>query len=83
MKLWWLSFADGGLPKGQQFLGVVIVAASSFVEAVRVAWTLGINPGGECVGEPVHEGTDIPIEYREKLLSREEISGLGVETEAQ
>lgn len=34
MKTWWLSFADGSLPAGTQFLGAVMVRAHSFIEAV-------------------------------------------------
>lgn len=44
---YWLSFADGALPKGRQFLGACIVRAASNLDAVRVAHRLGINPGGE------------------------------------
>ena len=44
--LWWLSFADGDLPKGQQFLGVCLVWAPAFPLAVMAAHVLGINPGG-------------------------------------
>ncbi len=48
--LWWLSFANGDLPAGTQFLGVAIVEATQFVEAVMRAHALGINPGGEVQG---------------------------------
>lgn len=74
----WLSFADASLPKGQQFLGVAIVNAHSFLEAVKVAHILGINPGGEVQGFDVEVpgGKDIPAKYVERLLSREEIAEL-------
>jgi hypothetical protein len=58
MSWWWLSFADGERPKGEQFLGVVIVGeADSIVGASILAHALGINPGGEVLGAP------IPPEY--------------------
>jgi len=44
---YWLSFADGSLPEGSQFLGACIVRAISDLDAVCVAHRLGINPGGE------------------------------------
>ncbi len=42
---WWLSFAD---ETGN--LGITIVQAEEFVDAVGVAHVLGINPGGEVRG---------------------------------
>lgn len=70
--LYWMSFADGKLPKGQQFLGVVILEADSFIDAISKAWALGLNPGGEVqtVG-PAPLGT-FPDEICGRLLSREE-----------
>ncbi len=47
MSYFWLSFADGDLPKGQQFLGACIVQAETNIDAVTKAHLLGINPGGE------------------------------------
>ncbi|HKP06397.1 MAG TPA: hypothetical protein VJU58_04015 [Microbacterium sp.] len=47
---WWLSFADGGRPTGQQFLGVAVVRAAGLGFAVMRAHALGINPGGEVQG---------------------------------
>ncbi len=46
----WLSFADPDLPEGRQFLGVCVVEAESFQEAVIAASLREINPGGECRG---------------------------------
>ncbi len=31
---WWLSIADASLPKGQQFLGVIITRAPGFTVAL-------------------------------------------------
>lgn len=50
-KQWvWLSFADGDLPAGSQFLGVCLVLAYGIIGAVMEAHRLGINPGGEVAG---------------------------------
>lgn len=48
--IWWLSFADQTRPTGQHFLGVALVIAGDMAQAVRVAWKLGVNPGGEVLG---------------------------------
>jgi hypothetical protein len=66
-KQWlWLSFADE-----TGFLGASIVEGGGIMEATMRARLLGCNPGGEVLGEPL---TNLPPEeYRERLLSREEI----------
>jgi hypothetical protein len=73
--MYWLSFCDGDLPKGQQFLGVAIVRGSNLEEAVSEAWRLGINPGGEVLSMEilVKNYSKIPIECIDKLLSLEEV----------
>lgn len=48
--LWWLSFADAARTAGEQSLGVAIVEAADMPSAIRVAWALGRNPGGEVQG---------------------------------
>lgn len=68
----WLSFADGNLPKGAQFLGVVIVDAPDFLGAVMRTHALGINPGGEVVGVPVPPGGRLPSDCKDRLLTRAE-----------
>lgn len=73
--LWWMSFCDPDKPKGQQFLGVCIVEAPSFMHAHQKAWVLGINPGGEIQAILV-EG--VPAEYHDKLLSRAELEAAGL-----
>lgn len=47
---WWLSFANN-----ERNLGVALVKAGDFIEAVRRAHALGINPGGEVNGWAVEE----------------------------
>lgn len=52
-RYWWLSFADGGKPRGQEFLGACVVRASGFVTAIIAAKKFGCYPGGEVVGIPL------------------------------
>jgi hypothetical protein len=49
---WWLSFADGSGPKGDQFLGVVIVDGCRGLIDARLRMTLNgvASPGGEIQG---------------------------------
>ena len=71
MKLWYMSFAsDAG------FLGAVMVMANNAVHAAERAWELGINPGGEVMALPVPDGVEVPPEFRDRLLSREDIGRL-------
>ncbi len=42
MSLWWLSFVDDG-----RNLGIAIVEAADSAAAIKTAWALGCNPGGE------------------------------------
>jgi hypothetical protein len=76
MTWWWLSFADGDLPKGQQFLGVAIVEAMGFFTATMVARAHGINPGGECQGFQFPPGRVPPDRYQNRLLTRPEAEAL-------
>jgi hypothetical protein len=67
---WWLSFCDPSRPTGQHSLGVAIVGAASFPEAVMVAHATGCNPGGEVMGHPVREDMGAPpAEWDHKLVS--------------
>ena len=68
--LWWMSFADPGLPEGSQFLGVVILEAEDIRDAVTRSHRLGVNPGGEIQILPVPGW--IPPGWRDRLLSGEE-----------
>lgn len=74
---WWLSFADES-----GFLGACIVCGAGMMEATIIARGLGCNPGGEVLGEELENLP--PDEYRERLLSREDIDEMrenGVEWE--
>lgn len=78
-KLWWLSFADGDLPKGQQFLGVVLLRARHFMLAQQESHWLGINPGGSMMAwEWPEEGPAIGDELLGRLLSRSELEQAGL-----
>lgn len=70
--MFWLSFADGNLPKGTQFLGACIVCADTFLDAVSKAHRLGINPGGEVIGHKIPSDREFLIrpEEVEVLMNR-------------
>ena len=70
---WWLSFADGERPKGQQFLGACLVQAQGLLGATLAARLLGLNPGGEVKGVgPIPTDTEFPPGWTNRLLNREE-----------
>ena len=75
----YLSFADGSLPTGQQFLGGAYVRGVSATDAVRRSHGLGINPGGEVeIRGPLP--TEVLEEHvlagdRERLLTEADIKG--------
>lgn len=77
--LWWLSFADGSKPKGSTFLGVVIVEAYGFTDAIQKSHDLGINPGGEVQGFLVPSDGH-PVALHNRLLQRDELEDIGVST---
>jgi len=66
---WWLSFADGSRPTGQQFLGVAVVRAAGFGLAVMRAHELGINPGGEVCGDVIPAACPPPDEMLDRLVT--------------
>lgn len=79
--LWWLSFCDPDkapppeeqVPGGSSFLGVVIVEAPSQKAAVVRTHLLGVNPSGEIgIMGPLKPGC-IGEEWRDRLLSAEEV----------
>lgn len=70
---WWLSFAeDSG------FRGVVIIRARDQIEGIKIAWRLGINPGGQVVGFelPPEQQREVPQEAVGRLLQRPDIEAL-------
>jgi len=81
MTLFWLSFCDAGRPKGQQFLGACNVEGGGTGDeqldikmAVRRAWDLGCNPGGEvaCARFPESVQRGVASRWVGRLLTREE-----------
>jgi hypothetical protein len=74
--LWWLSFADPGLPEGSQFLGVAIVQAPEFPAAVTRTHALGINPGGGIQGAGPIPAEHIARGYWDRLLTKAEAEAI-------
>lgn len=76
--LFWLSFADGDKPRGEQFLGVAVVEADGddlkeqMSDALSIAWELGINPGGSVQGMPIPRDS-IPPDCINRLLLKNEL----------
>lgn len=66
MTWFYLSFADGRLPKGEQWLGASIVEGSSVSAAIQQARRLGINPGGEVL--PIKIEHLPPPYFRNRLI---------------
>lgn len=77
---WYLSFADDSLPKGSQFLGVVIIQAHGLGDAASQAHMRGINPGGEVLGVDIPTDKVPPESYRNRLLSNAELLALWPES---
>lgn len=79
---WWLSFADPNKPAGSQFLGVVLVEASSFEAAFMAVNLAGVNPGGEVRGQsaegaPPDELARLAAAPKLTLLSFQQLTDLG------
>lgn len=72
----YLSFVDGRLPKGEQWLGAAIVEGLDITEAVKKAWRLGINPGGEVAGIEI-EHVPSPRFCNRLMISKSELRDLG------
>lgn len=72
---YWLSFADPNKPKGTQFLGVIILEANGFLNAVSKCNYLKLNPGGEIKGLLFSKEKFDKIEdkYKNKLLSYDDL----------
>lgn len=69
---WWLSFATD-----TEFLGVAIVEADAenIIDAAIQAIKLGCVPGknAEVAGTPANDGVLIPDEYKNRLLTYDEL----------
>lgn len=77
MAKFWLSFADGDLPKGTQFLGGVFVEAESAEHAVKRAAEIGCNPGGDILITKSPDGIRMAGEWMDRLLDRAEAGRVG------
>jgi len=66
-----LSFAHPERPKGEQFLGWIVVRATNPEDAIRESRAYGINPGGEALISPL-EASWAPDSYTYRLMSRDE-----------
>ncbi len=71
--LWWLSFAE----PHAGFLGVVILEAYGFTDALFRCRNAGLNHGGEVQGFVV-DPDDIPEGLRNRLLKKKDLAGFGV-----
>ncbi len=62
--MWWLSFVDGNLPEGEQFLGATVVPGSCIATASISAHAMGSNPGvvGKLMSRDEAESFDASIE---------------------
>lgn len=86
MYWWWLSFADGSLAEGEQFLGACIVQGTEMImgvprisDPVPQAHLLGINPGGEVQLQRIPDEREVLPEWCNRLMNREECEALDVE----
>lgn len=76
--VWWLSFVDPDLPKGERFLGACLVKAlpARPQEALAEAWAQRCNPGGEVMFSEFPGDMPVPdvvfARYGNRLLSRAE-----------
>lgn len=71
-KCFWLSFVD----TENNFLGVAIVKAICFLDAVAKTWALNINPGGGVSGVEIEPDHILP-EHFNKLFSKDELKAFG------
>jgi hypothetical protein len=74
----WLSFADGSLPEGQQFLGVAIVCGWTIQEAVTRSHLLHVNPGGEISFAQIPPEHVPGPEFRHVLMDYAELASSGL-----
>ncbi len=65
-ELWWLSFSD------DEFLGAAIVEGVNFMTAVMKTHALGINPGGQVLGQPLPKAANhlIADQWKDRLLTK-------------
>jgi hypothetical protein len=64
---WFLVFSDNGRP-----LGSSVVQGKNFLGAVKESWRLGVNPGGQCVGDRIPNDEYVPDEAKNRLFTDKE-----------
>jgi hypothetical protein len=75
MNRYYLSFVDRTRAVKDRFLGACIVEAENVEGAIRRAWELEINPGGECMIADVPEvAYYLPLN---RLMDRAELEKYG------
>jgi hypothetical protein len=85
---WWLSFCDASRPEGTQFIGAAVVRGVSLDDAVRRAWAVGCNPGGEVMAFELPEemGTEWDAIFAgtplDTLMDRAALAKLGHEPQS-
>lgn len=72
MKWFYMSFAAPGVGN----LGVCIVQADNFLAAVRRSIALGVNPGGEVVGQELEIDGDPDSHLVNRLMQADEVLAL-------
>jgi hypothetical protein len=75
---WWLSFADGSLPDGQQFLGVAIMQGYTIEAVITESHLRNLNPGGEVQYVQIPPEHVPAPEYRNRLLGKIELEEAGL-----
>ena len=70
MPLHYLSFAD------DEWLGGLFIEAPDFPSAITASHVQGLNPGGEIMSVELPDDAPIPVEYRNRLLSRTDLEDL-------
>jgi hypothetical protein len=61
MTWYWLSFVDPERPKGDKFVGALLIESNTFAAAIATSWLLKLNPGGEV------QGFAVPAEFEERV----------------
>ncbi len=73
MKLFYLSFADDTMPKGQQWLGGLYIHAEDLGNAIQRSWNTEQNPGGEVLCGVVPDNVTVDPQYIGRLLTQDEL----------
>ena len=82
---YWLSFVDSEKPEGERFIGATIVRSDCIENAIRKAWWLRINPGGEVMGIQIPPEQEAMIKpgWENRLISQAELNAEGMYSKYQ